>query len=104
MIVVHYRWKIKPGKKEQFIENWSVITRHYLENCGSYGSRLHKGSDGNFHGYAQWPDTATRESAYTDVRVELAREHMRDAIEEWFPDVHFEVVADHLVHPTASAE
>lgn len=99
MFVVLYRWRIKPELSGQFVENWSAITKFYLENCGSFGSRLHKGSDGLYYGYAQWPDALAREKAVLDVRLELARLHMKDAVEETFPEVMFEVLEDHLVHP-----
>lgn len=96
MFIVLYRWRIKPGFEEQFKENWSAITRHYVENCGSLGSRLHKGSDDLYYGYAQWPDSLAREHAMLDVRLELARLHMKEAIEESLPEVILETVEDHL--------
>ena len=84
--------------EEQFLENWRTITRHYIETCGSFGSRLHRGSDGIYYGYAQWPDSQTKERAVPDVRMELARLHMKDAVTETFAEIHLEPVADHLVH------
>jgi len=96
MIVVLYKWRVDPSKEAVFIENWAVVTRHYLEHCGSLGSRLHRGSDGLFYGYAKWPDNETRERAFLDVRVELARLHMQDSVTESFPVTFLDVVADHL--------
>ncbi len=97
MLVVLYRWRVNPEMIDRFVENWSTITRHYLENCNSLGSRLHRGSDGIHYGYAKWPDHETREKAVLDVRVELARLHMKDAVIETFPEIFLDVVADHLV-------
>lgn len=99
MFVVIYKWRVNAEMEDQFVGNWVAITRHYLENCHSLGSRLHRGSDGNFYGYAQWPDAVTRDNASLDVRLEIARLHMRDAVEETFPEVHFEVVSDFLIVP-----
>lgn len=101
MFAVLYRWRVDPSREGQFIENWSVITRHYAENCHSMGSRLHRGSDGIFYGYAQWPDQETRDNAVSDVRMELARLHMKDAVTEMFPEVRFEIVEDQLIFPAA---
>lgn len=89
--------------EEQFLDNWRTITQHYIENCGSFGSRLHRGSDGIFYGYAQWPNSETKERAVLDVRMELARLHMKDAVTETFPEIHLDPVADHLVHGSVVA-
>lgn len=101
MIIVLYKWRVDPSKEDVFAENWSVITRHYLEHCGSLGSRLHKGSDGFHYGYAKWPDNETRERAFLDVRVELARLHMQDCVTETFPVTFLDVIADHLADTLA---
>lgn len=86
-----------------FLENWQTITQHYIDNCGSFGSRLHRGSDGIHYGYAQWPDPETKERAVLDVRMELARLHMKDAVTETFPEIHLSPLADHLVHRSGAA-
>lgn len=99
MFIVLYRWRLKPGMERQFTENWSAITQHYVKHCGSLGSRLHLGTDDIYYAYAQWPSSLTRENAALDVRLELARLHMKEAIEESFPEVILEVVDDHLKSP-----
>lgn len=104
MFVVLYKWRVNAEMEEQFVENWTEITRHYRENCHSLGSRLHRGSDGNYYGYAQWPDVITRDNASLDVRLELARLHMKDAIEETYPEVHFEVISDFLTVPPTDTQ
>jgi len=35
-----YRWKIKPGKEQQFESNWAIFTKAILDACDR-GSRLH---------------------------------------------------------------
>ena len=83
---------------EQFVENWRTITEHYVQHCGSLGSRLHRGSDGLFYGYAHWPDIETREQSVLDPRLEATRLEMTEAVSETFPEIRLEPVSDHLVH------
>ena len=64
MLIALYRWKIKPGYEQQFTDCWSKITLYYLENHGSNGSRLHRGNDGLFYGYAKWPSLEQRNRAF----------------------------------------
>ncbi len=97
MIVFLYRWRVKPGMAAQFIENWSIVTAHYRATCGSLGSRLHRGSDGIYYSYAQWPSQETREKAVQDERAMAVYATMQEAIEEAFPDVPLEIVADFIV-------
>jgi len=98
MIVLLYRWRIDPVKEKQFVENWQLITKHYVEKCGSRGSRLHRGSDGLYYGYAQWPDLETRERAVLDPGLEAARMAMREAVVESFTEIRLEPLSDHLIH------
>lgn len=98
MIVLLYRWRVDPTKEDQFIENWRSITQYYVDNCGSLGSRLHRGNDGLFYGYAQWPDMETRERAVLGPSLTDAGLKMKDAVRETFPDIKLEPVADYLVH------
>jgi heme-degrading monooxygenase HmoA len=62
MFAALYRWEIKPGMEEQFVEGWRRVTLAIHEACGSYGSRLHRSADGTWFGYARWPDAATRDA------------------------------------------
>ncbi len=100
MVVYFYRWKIKSGQETQFQEGWELITRELREKCGSLGSRLHKGNDGLFYGYAQWPDRESRQNAeLTGSEVTRARMLMKDATEHSFPDVELSPIADYLITP-----
>lgn len=101
MFAVLYRWRVDPSKESQFVENWSVITRHFVDNCHSMGSRLHRGSDGIYYGYAQWPSQEILDNAFSDFQTELARLQMREAVTESFPEIRFQIVEDHLVFPAA---
>jgi hypothetical protein len=102
MYVVLYRWKLRPGCEDAFVAAWSRVSRFLQKERGSLGSRLHLGSDGIWYSYAQWPDAATRERAFSEVSGEAASlAAMREAIAEGFPEIELEARADFLspVHP-----
>lgn len=96
MFIVLYRWKIKPELEEQFIESWSEVTDYYVKNFDSLGSRLHKGDDGLFYGYAQWKSAEQRENAFQIIPEMSAREKMREAVEKSFPEIKLEIQSDFL--------
>jgi len=97
VIVFLYRWTIKPGKEKQFEDNWVLVTKAISEECGSYGSRLHVAKNGEYIGYAQWPDLATREKCNLQGVLD-ARQLMREAIELSHPEQLLEIKSDLLVH------
>ncbi len=97
MLVFLYRWRIKPEKEAQFIEAWSEITAYYRENFDSLGSRLHRGDDGIFYGYAQWESAEQRDHAFQNSPDFECRAKMREAIEESFGEVRLEILADYLI-------
>lgn len=100
MFAVLYKWRIDPRLEQQFVEGWSEITRHYLDNSGSHGSRLHKGSDGLWYAYAQWPSDEARQAAFAGDALKEAGEKMRAAILERFDETRLEVVSDLIENPT----
>lgn len=97
MIIFLYRWKIKLGKEQQFEKNWSVVTEAIRNECGSYGSRLHLAENGEYVGYAQWPDIITREKCELSNSSKEARQQMRDAIDFTYPDQKLEIKSDFLI-------
>lgn len=97
MMIALYRWKIREGLEQQFVDAWSGITRYYLENHGSLGSRLHRGSDGLFYGYAQWPSAERRNDAFSQAPELPEWSLMLEAIEESYPEVLLDLEADFLV-------
>lgn len=97
MFVVLYRWRVNPQFEEQFIESWAEITKYYLENFGSRGSRLHRGGDGIFYAYAQWKSDEDRRKAFQGKLNSDVGAKMREAIEESFPEVELEIVSDFLL-------
>jgi hypothetical protein len=95
--VVLYRWRLHPGSEDGFVRAWSRTT-DLLRARGSLGSRLHRGSDGLWYGYAQWPSAQARAEAFALGPVDdSAIARMRQAIAESLPEVVLEPVADFLV-------
>jgi hypothetical protein len=67
------------------------------DQCGSDGSRLHIDSNGEFVGYAQWPDAETRAKCeLTNPEIVEARKLMRDSIERSFPEQTMTIKADFI--------
>jgi heme-degrading monooxygenase HmoA len=94
MFTAIYRWRLKPGKEDQFIEGWTRVTTAIYAGCGSYGSRLHKCADGTWLAYAQWPDAATRENCHHPEHE--GRRLMSEAVAEDLDPISAEVVLDML--------
>lgn len=83
--------------ERQFIEAWSEVTLYIRENFGSLGSRLHRDADGVFYGYAQWKSAEQRREAFAAMPDFEARRKMREAVEESFPEIVLENLADYLI-------
>lgn len=97
MLIVLYRWKLRPGHEEEFVLAWSRISDLLLKERGSLGSRLHSGSDGLWYSYAQWPSAEVRRQAFAQGPVDAkAGECMNAAILERFPEVVLDSHADFL--------
>jgi len=63
MFTVIYSFKVKENQSEVFEKAWKDLTLLIYEFEGSLGSRLHKNSENNYIGYAQWPDKTTWEKS-----------------------------------------
>lgn len=96
MFCVIYRWRIKPELEEQFIENWSEITRILIKDFGGKGSRLHRGAGDLFYAYAQWNSDEERQKAFQNFPSNPFSEKMREAILESLPEIKLESIADFL--------
>ncbi len=83
----------------QFIDGWERVTRSIHQRCGSFGSRLHRCSDGTWLAYARWPDAATRDAC--EHEEDEGHRLMREAVEEDFDDILGELVSDLLQEPPA---
>lgn len=95
--VVLYRWRLKVGREQDFIDAWSEVTQALLKR-GSRGSRLHRGDDGLWYSYAQWPSEEARrkafEAPYDDVAASV---QMKDSVAESFPEVVLGIESDFLL-------
>ncbi|MDE2134571.1 MAG: antibiotic biosynthesis monooxygenase [Alphaproteobacteria bacterium] len=97
--VVLYRWRLHPGTENGFTQAWSHVT-NLLRSRGSLGARLHRGSDGLWYSYAQWPDAQSREKAFAAGPVDAsASAQIREAVAESFPEIVLDVAAD-FIAPT----
>ena len=100
-LVVLYRWRLRPGSEASFIEAWSRVTELLRSRAGSLGSRLHRGNDDIWYGYAQWPSDETRQRAFVQPLDPAASAQMRAAVAESLPEILLETMSDYLVLPHA---
>lgn len=96
MYIILYRWRIKPDLEAQFIKSWAEITKYYVDNFDSLGSRLHKGDDGIWYAYAQWKSAEQREYAFMNTKLSSVGKKMKMAIEERFSEIKLEIKEDFL--------
>lgn len=83
MFAVIYRWRVIAGREAEFEAGWRAGTAAIAREFGGWGSRLHRGADGAFFAYAQWPDEATYLKAMENRMHhsdEEARQKYRNAI------------------------
>ena len=103
MFIAFYRWKLKAGKEEQFRAAWTTVTLAIRKRCGSLGSRLHQVEDGTWAAYAQWPSKELWQADCThDSETNIARQKMREAVEEHLPDLYLTVSDDFLIQQRVS--
>ncbi|WP_322013536.1 GNAT family N-acetyltransferase [Paraburkholderia sp. J12] len=97
--VVLYRWRLHAGSEDAFIQGWTRLSDQ-LRSRGSLGARLHRGSDGIWYSYAQWPSAQVRADALSMGNLdEAAKKKMRAAIAESYPEIILEPVSDSLGSP-----
>lgn len=97
MFAVVYRWRVRPEKEQLLVDGWHRVTLAIRQECGSYGSRLHRADDGTWVAYARWPDRETREKCGAPDPVGEAM--MRGAIDEYFAETRLTLVDDLLAEP-----
>ena len=97
---VLYRWRLRAGAEESFIAAWTRITELLRDQRGGLGSRLHRGPEGIWYAYAQWPSAEARQAAFAGASVDAgASQQLHAAIAEALPEIVLEPVADLLVLP-----
>ena len=98
---VLYRWRLHPGKEEQFVQAWTRISYLLRDERGSLGSRLHRGEDNIWYSYAQWPSEEKRRLAFSMPALDAeAGLKMREAIAESFPEIVLKSVSDLMLAVT----
>lgn len=95
---VIYRARVHPDKEAKYIAAWSRLTSRIRSGRGGLGSRLHKGDDGLWYAYAQWPSEQARADAFARPSVDpAAQADMADCIIESFPEIRLAPIEDQLV-------
>lgn len=96
--VALYRWRVRPEAESDFIAAWTTLTEVIRVHQGGRGSRLHRGDDGLFYGYAQWPDRATWEAPWVlPAEADTSLAVIRAAVIERFEPMLLEPIGDLLV-------
>lgn len=95
---LRYRWRVRVEREADFIAAWSTITDYLKRDRGSLGARLHRGHDGIWYSYAQWPTAAVRDAAFSLGDVDLkAQAAMNEAILEHLAVILLDPMADQLI-------
>ena len=96
-LAVIYRFRLHAGAEETFVAAWSRITQVLQAERGGLGSRLHRGPEGVWYAYAQWPSAEARSAAFALGPIDAeAERRMANAVAEQFPEIVLEPVADFL--------
>lgn len=80
MFIAVYEFTVVDGKQTDFRRAWQVVTEGIYQQCGSYGSRLHRTENPTvFIGYAQWPsqEAWAANRALKGAKYQRAREQMQ---------------------------
>jgi quinol monooxygenase YgiN len=105
MFTLIYRWRVHPGREQQFVDAWLRMTEIIRDREGSLGSRLHRAQDGLFVAYAQWPSQQAWEASDaiepTEEAIQLRRVIRESAVRQK-PDLSMEVLHDLLVTSPAA--
>ena len=102
MFAVIYRWRVIPGREEQFIAGWYRCSSLIRKRFGSYGSRLHRADDGLFVSYGRWPNAESREPYRAQLDFDPPSfDMMRGAIAHELPETRMYIIGDLLNEPGA---
>ena len=94
---VIYRVRLHAGMEHTYTAAWSRITQVLQSERGGLGSRLHRGPEGIWYAYAQWPSAEARSNAFALGLVDTqAEQQMASAVAERLPEIVLEPVADFL--------
>ncbi|ETW95478.1 MAG: hypothetical protein ETSY1_30500 [Candidatus Entotheonella factor] len=98
MFCVLYKFTVKPNDEEPFRQHWLAVTKWYVHNSGSLGSRLHRANNGEYMGYAQWVSREQWASQRdkSDAELQGHRQAMRACCEDIEVLYEMDVVDDYL--------
>lgn len=93
MIAVIYKWKVKEGMNETFINAWETMNKEFQEKHGALDASLHQESERDYVSYVRWPDMETYEK---DIPIDHinAIHILRDCVEIRVSRECMEVVSD----------
>ncbi|OGT21947.1 MAG: hypothetical protein A3C55_02495 [Gammaproteobacteria bacterium RIFCSPHIGHO2_02_FULL_42_13] len=109
MIAVIYRFRLKPGREEEYKRHWQNVVNYFREHRGAIGSTLHQSNDGLWCVYSLWPSEEIRDQAWpltSEIRedsktlavyIEQELAHMKACVEEKLPDIKLNMVNDLLM-------
>lgn len=105
MFVAIYRWRLHPGREQDFVVNWQRITELGLA-AGSGGSSLFKDEQGCWVAIARWPSREARDHFFEQTHNDDAAADMaaraQQAVVERMPAQELDSVLD-LWAPFAGA-
>ncbi len=98
MYCIVYRFEVKDGQNEKFLNAWGKLTELILEHEGSLGSRVHQVSENEYYAYAQWPTKEQWERKWKSLPTEskMHSQNMREACSKVETLLDGEVIADYL--------
>lgn len=103
--VVLYRWRLVPGREDEFQLAWERLTKAIRAERGGLGSRLHRGVDGLWWAYAQWPTEERWRAAMAKPSIDdEAASMMGETILERFDPIPLTLIADLAVTPSSTEE
>ena len=73
MFIVIYRWRLHPGREQEFRAAWEELSAQYVQLRGQRDAKLVEGADGVWVGKAVWADRddyiLALERGVTDPRI-----------------------------------
>ena len=100
MFTVIYRWRVKPGSEDRFVAAWHALTKQIHRVRQSYGSRLHRESDGTYCAIALWPSEEAWKIDDPPLHAGSTIAAFQECIEQRLPTVTMESIDDLWRMPT----
>jgi heme-degrading monooxygenase HmoA len=95
VFVALYRWRIRPGREDDFRDAWRRMTELVRERCKSGGSALFRDGDGTFVAIARWESPDAWRRCFADGTPDAAlAARMSNAVLERLPAAELEGLDD----------